>query len=670
MSFLSPLFLFGLLAAAIPLAIHLIRRDKPPRVVFSTLRFFRQTSRKQFLFQRIQQWLLMLLRTLAVLLLALAFARPFFSQSLSRWTDMAPRSVAVLVDVSMSMAYGDYGKRARSEAEKILADLNQGDEITLIFFSDQTRAVQGPTRDLSTVRAALEDMKPGFEKTRYFPALRLADEILSEGRFEDKSVYLISDFQHSGLSDLEKGWKLQPGVALTTINVADEKSRNLAITGVKSPPSLRGGKTDQPLFVRVRSLGSVHQDKAEVAVDIDGVEQWRNTVKLRDQSEAVVEVPVTFSGEGSHVGKVSVVDEQFNADNDYYFTVDLLPRIPVLVVNGEASTNWYDDEAHWFALAASSNQQSPFSLDQVPVESFSSDDLRHHKVVALLNVGRLSNRQAGDLIRFVREGGSILIAPGDQVEAASFNDQLSPISPAALLERGNPGQSGYLLISKVENRHPMFRSLDVDWGVRFGAYWHLKPESAAEVLMSFDNGAPALVEKQVGKGRVLIFASALDLEWNNMPLQGMYLPFVHEALKYLANTPQKKASYSLGERVPLADNAADNLFAPDGKALTLPEGEEGFTLQQPGIYRQEGRQGPLYYAVNRAVEESNLAAVAPATVVDQVLNPETRPIQSAEVRNRLLKMELEKPQRLWWWLLLAVMALLLAEPFVANRTYR
>src|SRR5690606_17294753 len=126
MSFLAPLFLFGLLAAAIPLAIHLIRRDKPPRVAFSTLRFFQKTSRKQFLFQKMQQWLLLLLRTLAIVLLVFAFARPFFSEQLSRWADLAPRSVVVLIDNSMSMAYADTFGSAKARAREILSDLNPG----------------------------------------------------------------------------------------------------------------------------------------------------------------------------------------------------------------------------------------------------------------------------------------------------------------------------------------------------------------------------------------------------------------------------------------------------------------------------------------------------------------------------------------------------------------
>ncbi|MCW8195070.1 VWA domain-containing protein [Proteobacteria bacterium 005FR1] len=672
MAFLTPLFLFGLLAAVIPVAIHFIRRDKPPKIVFSTLRFFQQTSRKQFLFQKMQQWLLLLLRTAAVVLLAIAFARPFFGQALSGWTDMAPRSVVLLIDNSMSMSYGDYLQRAKSAARDVLAELGPDDEAAVVLFSDKADAVYGPSSDLATLQAAIDRIdKPGYQVTRYFPALRLADEMLANSRFHDKSVHLISDFQNSGMTGFESGWTLKPGVNFVTENVADRETRNLTITGVKSPANLREAGQEEALFVRVRSMGNLQQDGAELAVSIDGEEQFRKQVSLQNRSEVVVKVPVTFAGEGSHVGRVSVADPGFDRDNDFYFTLDVLPKIPVLVVNGEASGNWYDDEAHWFRLALSSNEQSPFAVETATPENLHVADLARYRVIAMLNVGQVEHQLASALQNYVREGGSLLLAPGDRVEAGAFNRQFAAVSAGSLLSRASLSEDDYLLIADASERHPILRPLELDWGARFGESWITKPADSAEVLMTYDNGAPAMIERQIGRGRSLLFASSLDLEWNNLPLQSMYLPLIHQSLKYLANTPEKKASYLVGETVALEGVARDaKLLSPDGRALTLQEGEENFTLREPGVYRQNGEGGTTLYAVNHAAEESNLAGLAPEVIFDQVLNPETTPNQSAAVRSQMLKAELEKPQRLWWWVLLAVAILLVAESLIANRTYR
>ena len=173
-----------------------------------------------------------------------------------------------------------------------------------------------------------------------------------------------------------------------------------------------------------------------------------------------------------------------------------------------------------------------------------------------------------------------------------------------------------------------------------------------------------------------MFASSLDVEWNNMPLQSMYLPFLHEMLKHLAHREEKKPSYVVGEKIEISDGfAANSLLDPQGKTLALQEGDSHLTLSRPGVYTRvqanaQGEEERFYYAVNTPVEESDFTTASPADILDEVLNPETKPTQSAEVRSQLLKEELEKPQRLWWWVLLVVAALLVAESVVANRTYR
>lgn len=670
MSFLTPLFLLGLLAGLIPLAIHFIRREKPPQIVFSTLRFFKKTTRKQFLFQRIQQLLLLLLRAGVLALLAFAFARPFFNQAMSRWVDVAPKAVVILIDRSMSMAYPDYFDDAKTAALDILNDLNPGDEAALITFADTTEQVRGLTPDTDSLKQAINELAPpGQQLTRFFPAIRMADEILKESKYDEKIIHLVSDFQAEGMTEFDSQWKLQPGVAFATVDVARDETRNLAVTGVKSPAQIRSGAQQQTLYARVRSLGSVRQNKSTVVVKIDDKEQLRQGVDLSGQSEVVVNLPVQFEGEGSHTGQVSIVEDEFQADDNFYFTVDVLPKIKVLVVNGEASNNWYDDEGHWFDLAVQSTDQSPFALVAIQPDQVNATRLRGQDVVVLLNVGRLQSSQAAALVSYVEEGGSLLLAPGDRVVARDFNRQLGVVSPATLVDVTATRRDDYLVIADMELRHPILQALKLDWNARFEGNWSVKPQDDAEVVMSFDDGEPALVERQVDKGRSLLFASSLDLEWNNLPLQGMYLPFVHEMLKHLAQTPDKESSYLVGDRVALLPGL-NQLQDPQGETLSLSEGAPSLLLAKTGIYRAANAQQVIYYAVNSPVAESDLRAMEPSDLLDQILNPETKPTQSAEVRSQLLSKELERPQRLWWWILAAVALLLIAESFVSNRTYR
>jgi hypothetical protein len=673
MVFLTPLFLIGLLAALIPVAIHLIRREKPPKVMFSTIRFLKKTSKKLVLFQHLQQIALLLLRAAVIVLLVLAFARPLFNQSVARLLDADPQSAVILLDLSMSMRWQDNFDQAKAEALAVVDRLSGGDELGLIAFSGAAEVVRELDTEDGQLRELIESFdEPGFGSTRYYPNLRLADQMLEDSRYENRAIYLISDFQEVGLQGADESWKLAPGVALYLIDVGSADSENLVLTDVRSPEQLLEDSAQQQILARVRSTGTQYLGSGEVSLSLNGQMVDRRPVDLTDRSEQVVTFAVDFEAEGDYVGEIRIAGDDFADDNAYYFTVDVLPKINVLLVNGEASDNWFDDEGHWFGLAVSSTDSSPFSLQTIDPAELSAAAMRQSDVVALLNVGELTSSQAAALGEYVVNGGSLLIAPGDRVDERAFNQQLGEISPARLEQVGLLGRDDYLVIADYDRRHPILRPLGSDWSARFQGHWRLTPSEDAKVLMQFDNTEAALVENDVGEGKVLLFASSLDLEWNNLALQGLFLPFVHETLRHLVRSEEGQSAYEIGDSINLAQFVSDADVAvqdANGRSVSL----EANNLQRatsPGLFTATSGAVSRRYAVNILPEESNFTRVATSTLYDAVVNPDTSPLQSREAQTAQLIEELENPQRLWWWILTLVMVLLLVEVLVANRTYR
>jgi hypothetical protein len=676
-TFLTPLFLLGLLAAAIPIAIHLIRREKPPKIVFSTLRFIKTTTKKLVLFQQIQQWLLLLMRSALIILLVLAFARPLFDQSIARMIDAEPEAAVILFDVSLSMQYGDNFERGKEAVRQILADLSPGDEAALVSFASTAVNVSELSTDISQLRSRLDAISsPGYDTVRFFPALRLANEILDSSRYESRKIYLVSDFQANGLSETDQGWTLSPGVSFTGLDVGESTTRNLVLTDVRSPARLIEENSDYNILARVRSTGSVHLPRAEVLLRIDGETVARETVELTDRSEAVVTLPARFETSGARQGEVVVSGDDFLVDNSFYFTIDVLPRIRVLIINGAPSPNWFDDESHWLNLALQGMGNSPFEVQTVDVPRFDSRTLAQTDIAVLLNVADLDNNAVSAINEYVRGGGKVLFAPGDNVNADQFNRQFGAVSPA-ILERPlvlDRTTNDYLLIADVDRRHPALRPLELDWSARFDAVWSVAAESGSEVLMRFDNSMPALIERSVGEGMTMLFASALDLKWSNLPLQGLYVPFVHETLRYMVQPVLKQRAYQIGDIIDLspetvARTATLALRETDGTIRSLPADTPFYAAQRPGILAV-GAEGQAYYAVNLNPAASDLARVLPTLVHDRIINPDTTPQQSVQVRTAQLVAELEQPQRLWWWIIALVMLLLLVESYIANRTYR
>lgn len=673
MVFLTPLFLLGLLAALIPIAIHLIRREKPPKVMFSTIRFLKKTSKKLVLFQHLQQILLLLLRSAVIVLLVMAFARPLINQSVARLLDADPQSAVILLDLSMSMQYEEIFDQAKQEALDLLSGMTAGDEVALVGFSDSAQFVRELTTDLDSIRTAIDEIpQAGFGATRYMPNLRLADQMLEESRFENRAVYLISDFQDVALRSADDAWKLAPGVAFTGIDVGAAESSNLVLTDVRSPEQLLEDAAEQEILARVRTTGTLYLAEGEVSLSINGQMVDRQPVNLGDRSEEVITFSTIFESEGTHVGEVRVTGDNFEVDNSYYFAVEVLPKIRVLVVNGEASDNWFDDEGHWFGLAVSSAADSPFELETIEPADVTAAALRQSDVAVLLNVGDLSTGQAAAITDYVESGGALLVAPGDRVESEIFNRQFESIAPATL-QNQDPSADDYLVIADFDRRHPILRPLDSDWSARFQGHWRLIPNEGADVLMQFDNTEPALVENTVGEGKVILFASAMDLEWNNLPLQGLFLPFVHETLRHLVQPESNQRSYQVGDNFSLdssGEAAAVSAQGPDGDAIEFTN--DGYVIQAatPGFITAEVDGTESRFAINIIPEESNFARTPVENLYDAIINPDTNPIRSREVQTAQLVEELERPQRIWWWILCLVMVLILAEALIANRTYR
>jgi len=676
MSFLTPLFLFGLLAAAIPIAIHLIRKEKPPKLVFSTLRFLKTTSKKLVLFQRIQQWLLLLLRAGLICLLVFAFARPLFDSSISQLVDSEPESVVILLDVSMSMRYGNRYEQAIEAALDTIEDLSTGDQIGVIAFGSAAVSVRELDSDLDAARSFVRDLDgPGFDTTRFMPVLRLANDMLESAQFQSKRVQLISDFQATGLMDEDSGWQLSPGVNFDGIDVGQGASRNLYLADVRSPAQLIESRSDYAVLARVRSAGSVHIDEASVQLFIDGQAQEQARVSLVDVSEQVVRLPVSFDSLGAHRGEIRVGSDDFDQDNSYFFTLNVIPKVRVLVVNGEPSSNWFEDEAHWFSLAVTASEESPFTLTSVETSQLSSAMLAASDVVVMLNSGSdLSNTQARGIENFVENGGSLFLAPGDRVDAQGFNQRLGAVSPVRLIQSTQPTGANYLMVADLDRRHPVLFALESEWNVRFEGYWTSEPLGDAQVLMEFDSGAPAFVEKSFGQGNVLLLASTLDTEWNNLPLQSFFLPFVHESLRYLAQPANTERAYQVGDVIDLtsmAESAASlRLSNALGESISLDGESLVYSAREIGFIDANSPTGNAVLAVNSVPEESLLERVSVTAVQDRVTNPDTRPVQSDSVRTAELLVAREGPQRLWWWILLITILLLLAETRVANTTYR
>ena len=671
MNFLTPLFLIGLAGLAVPVLLHLIQRERKQVVPFPSLMFLRRIPYQSVRRRRIRHWLLLLLRAAALALIVLAFARPFF-----RGADPAAaaaggaREVVILVDRSYSMSYGDRWQRAIAAARQAVDGLTAADRASIVFFGATPDVALRSTSDKGRLQSALAAAQVSAAATHYGPVLKLAGSILAESTLPRREVVLVTDFQRGGWRGAD-GVRLPDGALLTPAAVGDSETANLSVTPVAIERSMFSNQERVTVTAGVANHGGGIVDGVDVTLEMNG--RGIQTQRLRLEPHASTSTtfaPVTLSGSELRAS-VRLGDDRLARDNVFHFTVAAgLPVHTVLAGRGR--------EGGLYVGRALAVGESPrFALVARDADAVTADDLQPGALVVLNDV-QVSAATADRLGRFVERGGGLLVVASQRGTWPQDRAALLPALPGEVIDRTR-GPAGRLV--GLEYGHPVFepfrapRSGDFS-AVRFYGYRTLSLQPGANVLARFDDGAPALVERRMGNGRVLVWASSLDLDWNDLAVKPVFLPFVHQMSRYLAAYRQPEPWLTVGEVLDpsrsVASSAADlrTVVSPSGQRISLdPEGGDVVELGEQGFYELRGATATgapaATVAVNVDLAESDLTPMDPNEVVAAVGGRGTATAGAGGTE--MTDTTREATQRVWWYLLFAAALFLGAETVVGNR---
>jgi hypothetical protein len=521
LSFLYPAFLIGVAAAAIPVLLHLLRNEQAPELRFGAVRLLRGVKVEHAQRRRIRDWLLLALRAAALLLLAFAFARPYLP---GRQVASGGATV-ILLDRSASMAMAGVWPRAREAVRAEIDRTPPGEALALIAFDDRPDVLVQPTLDRTAAKAAIERLAPGVGGTRYQPALARAVSVLDEADAQTGRVVVISDLQ-GGAADARA--TIPEAIRLDLVAIPSP-SANLAVlsahrTGGSIVAALRN---DGPSAARVRvRLDAGGQALAEVPADLPPAQ----TVE--------VALPARLPAGDMRVALAAPDPSGLTADDVHYLEVDPADKTRVLVVSNSEG-NFYID-----AALRAGDQPSDFEVATARVQGLTAALAKEPlpEVVFLVGPRGLDRGGRDALVRFARRGGGVFIGASEALNEAAFAPLVEGMDIAV-----PRGDDPVLTLGAVEARHPVFQRLgllgDAMGAARFTRAWRVRA-AGWQVLARFDDGAGALFERPFGVGRVLFFASDVNRDWNDLPLQTSFVPFVHEIARYLA--PQK----SQGEYTP------------------------------------------------------------------------------------------------------------------------
>jgi hypothetical protein len=724
LTFLSPLFLIGLLSAAIPLLIHLSRSRRTKKMRFSTTRFFTDQFLRSYRMSRLKELLLLACRMALCGLLATALARPLLMPKGTAFLRGGSRSVVLVIDNSASMAYTENGvalfERARSAARDVLDTLRPGDTASIVLAGRRAGGPEvlfpEPTAELADVLHALHALAVAPLGTDLTAAVARAESIAQTGSATSKEVYVFSDLQDSGweLPDEDTVASAASDVLFFFVQTRPEKPVNVGVTAVQYAAA-------RPMIgvpFAIRPHLKVQGDLArplDVSLFIDGQKVGERRVdKLPDGRWPAPRFHYTFAGGGWHHGYVEVQDDALTLDNRRYFALEVLDQVRVVAVNGAPSQVPRLDGLFFLraALMAGAEDTKPIQVDAIGSAALAASDLGKTPLVILANVESLAAPAVEKLEAFVDRGGSLLIFLGDKVNAAFYNDNLAApnrlhggLLPARLLNvLGNPAGTGEVATGgEADPDHPALAAFqDAKFAnlaaVHYKALWNVDPGASA-VLMRAGTGAPLLCEKAFGKGRVVLFTSTCDRDWTDFPVRPAYLPWLHRLVAYLAQEPLGRQTFhATGDAVPLPVSSAEGLprltvKKPDGAlahatATDDPARPLVFTdTVQPGIYSVfalERKEAAQLFAVNLDGYESDLKYLDDV-FAEQAESADSRDAQVEAGFKKLLPgrplvtyiadpsrvgdiaLGASRGVKLWDYVLLIVLLIAVLEPWLANR---
>jgi len=683
MAFLTPFFLLGLGAVAIPVLIHLIQREKKRVIEFPSLMFVRRIPYQSVRRRRIRHWALLLMRAAAIVLIVAAFARPFLHQgAAAAAVGGGAREIVILLDQSASMGYGDHWTRAKDAARTVVRSLGADDRATLVLFNKNAEENMRATSDRTRLEGAINAAKVGSGATRYGPALKLAESILSRSPIKRREAVLISDFQRSGWSGSEEV-RFPEGMTVSTVSVASPNTANLAVPSVAFARSSFSGQERLTVTAGLSNKGDEALKDVPVTLTIDGHEiQTERATIAAHASGSVSFTQFTLSSPNVR-GFVRAGTDPLPADNTFNFV--LAPSEPVSLVivdSGDRAAS-----SLFLAKALSIGTTPVFQVDVTSASRLTPAALEKRAVVIMNDTMFPPAGGGGALKRFVERGGGLLVVSGDRATWPQGEADLLPGRFGATVDRttGRSGSLGYLDYS-----HPVFEVFKAPRSGDFSAahvfrYRALQTAPTDRVLARYDDGAVAAAEKKIGGGRSIVWTTTLDDSWTDIAVKPVFLPLVHQLVRYLAHYEPPTSWLTVGQVLDLTARAKGRgdrsdriVVTPSGERISQSsagEGNEGLLeLNEQGIYeiRSTGAASgrPEAIAVNLDPAESELSAIDPRELVAAVTGHATptaaQPTQSQEMTRE----ESERRQSLWWYLLMAGLLLLTAETVIANHLSR
>jgi hypothetical protein len=690
--FLYPLFLFGLAAASLPVLIHLLNRRRLKRIRFPAVRFILLSQKRISRSYRLRHWLLLALRTLAVICLALLLANPIFQTGAGLFAGGGPVSLVIVLDNSLSMTWSGDGngfKQAKEAASLLIGGLNDGDRAAVI-----------PTNISGKDAFRLKDQKSVLVKeisgleiadgTANLPAaLSKAYELLNQPAGQ-KEIRIITDMALTGWDQFSLASLKQadPSIPLKVIRIGrKQQPLNGAVKEIRLGGQGVGINLPLQIEATVVNFGGTEIKELLVQLSIDGQNKEQKLTTIPAKSETSVTFQTRLGQAGAHAGQITLKKDGLAGNPVANFALDVQDKLRVLLVDGDPQTSLVQSETFFLtrALNPSGERDSSLFLPTVILpDGVNAATLDDYQVVILSNLTVPPDGFVAKLQNFLRQGGGVLIFAGDKFQAEAYNQKLGAALPGQLREKKIGPEAGGDKIDKIDLTHPALQSLSdpiLQESMKTARVWGYQ-RVTGKPLIALANGEALLLEQKIGNGKVMLMTTSADRDWSDLPVKTVFLPLVQSVTQYLAGGKRgnldagiavgavKELSFpatfvgrNLRVTKPDKQNAEVTITGEKDRATAAVEDND-----KVGIYRlslvaggDKDSGAPQIYAVNAPFLESRLEEIGAAELTAKLKPIRTEVLDAERLKEGGKRVDLALP------LLSLLIVTLLIEGWLGQR---
>jgi hypothetical protein len=555
MIFLNPAILFGLLAASIPVIIHLFNLKKLKKIEFSTLAFLKELQKNKIRKIKLKQWILLALRVLIILFIVMAFARPTLKSFQVGGTTSAAKTTAIFIlDDTFSMTVvdqkGSYFNHAKEILKQIISQLQEGDEVGLITVSNPKKETK-LTSNLSEFLKSADQLDISYASGDINSALVKAAQLISDSKNFNKEIYVLSDFQKDKIIKknltIDLSEPLNESVKLYSIDLSDKDVFNLSIDELKINNQIF--EKDKPVSFSITISNNSKQNvsSAVVSLFLNNERAAQKSFDVNSGESTIVDIEATPKITGFIDVVAEIETDEIEQDNKRFSSLYIPEKISV----GLFSEN--PDDLVFVDLALQTAGEMKYILERKNINQLTSQQLNKYQTI-VLSTNMLSTG-IEQLKNYVQNGGGLILFPSSVPDQIKLNQLSSQLGLAASLSFVGKVNNTDLKIKfdKTDFDHPIFLNIFQNDDKKkyespeLNGYY--KNTSIGNQIISLVDGSSFLNEVRIVNGKILIFNCAPVLSWSNFPIKSIFAPLMNKSVAYLSAKERDKNTFIAGEEV-------------------------------------------------------------------------------------------------------------------------